>query len=79
MTDSDCSNSFLIILTGDELLVSTPVKIASSSANPFILVSKYFIPSFKVLATKSGKISFKFEHFTPGLYVGIIFPIFSVF
>ena len=39
----DCLFSFLVICTGDELLVSTPVNIASGCANPFIDLSKYFI------------------------------------
>ena len=71
----DCLFSFLVICTGDELLVSTPVNIASGCANPFIDLSKYFIPSIRVFDIKSGNISFKFESVTPGLYVDFISPI----
>ena len=67
--------SFLFIVTGDELLVSTPVNIASALAKPAIFLSKYINPSFKVLVTKSGKISCKFARVTPGLYVGLTSPI----
>ena len=41
-------SSFLKILTGDELLVSNPVRILSGFANPFSFLSKYIIPSFNV-------------------------------
>ena len=67
--------SFLFIVIGDELLVSTPVNILSGFANPFIFLSKYSIPSFNVSATKSGNISCKLAKVTPGLYVGFTSPI----
>jgi len=67
--------SFLRIFTGEELRVSTPVKIASGLANPLSLVSKYLIPSNKVCETNLGKISFRFEKVTPGKYEGLIVPI----
>ena len=44
-------------------------------ANPCNLVSKYLIPSFNVVETKSGKISFKLDNVTPGKYVGLTEPI----
>ena len=45
--------SFLMILTGEELLVSTPVKMLSGFANPFNLVTNYLITSISVYETKS--------------------------
>lgn len=59
--------SFLKILTGEEVLVSNPVKILSGCAKPLSFVSKYKIPSFKVEDTKVGRISFKLDSVTPGL------------
>ena len=47
----DSNNSFRNILTGELDLVSTPVRIASSSANPLIFLSKTFIPSLSTLHT----------------------------
>ena len=41
--------SSLFIVTGDELLVSTPVNIASSLANPLIFVSKYLLFPLQIL------------------------------
>lgn len=58
--------SFLGILTGEELRVSKPVKMLSGLAKPLSFVSKYASPSFKVVATNSGKISFKLDKVTPG-------------
>ncbi len=43
--------SFLVILTGADVLVSIPVKIASLLANPFILLSKLEKPSFNESTT----------------------------
>ena len=68
-------SSFLKILTGDELLVSNPVRILSGFANPFSFLSKYIIPSFNVFDINWGNISFKFDSVTPGLYEGSIDPI----
>ena len=55
------NDSSLKIRTGEELLVSTPVKMLSGFANPFNLVSKFSIPCFSVSETNFGKMSFKFE------------------
>ena len=52
----DCLLSFLVICTGDELLVSTPVNIASGCANPFIDLSKYFLPSLSNCHILSGRL-----------------------
>ena len=52
----ETNSSFLIIVIGDELLVSTPVSIASGWLKPFILVSKYGNASLIVWETYSGNI-----------------------
>ena len=71
----DKNEEFLMIFTGEELRVSTPVRIASGLANPDNFLSKYKIPSFSVEDTKDGNISFKLDKVVPGKYEGTILPI----
>ena len=60
-------SSLRSIVTGEDDLVSTPVRIASGLANPFIFLSNARIPSFRVLDTKVGSISFRLHSVYPGL------------
>ena len=45
----------LLILTGADVLVSIPVKTASSLAYPFIFLSKFSIPSLSASITYDGR------------------------
>ena len=55
----DSKLSSLLILIGEDVLLSTPHRIVLSLLNPFIFVPKYSIPSIKDLFRLSGNISFK--------------------
>ena len=55
-------NSSLIILIGEDVLLSTPESKTSSLSNPFIFLPKFVIPSFIELFILSLNISFKFAN-----------------
>ena len=63
--------SFLIIFTGDDVLVSGAAMMASSLAKPFIFVSKFWMPLIKAWFIYSGKISLMFANVKFPLNIGL--------
>ena len=72
MFDSKCSS--LIILIGDDVLDSIAAKIALSSLNPLIFLSKFSNASFNEIVTGSGNNLFKFANVYSPLKIGLTFP-----
>ena len=74
MFDSKFSSRYIRI--GDELRVSTPVRMASFAANPCSLLSISTMALASVVVMSSGNNKLKSVRVTPGVYEGVISPSF---
>ena len=70
----DSKFSSLIILTGDDVLLSTADKITSSSQKPSIRFPKYSMASLILSQINSGKISLISEKVVNPFVFGLIVP-----